>query len=488
MPYAFALVLGSLGMADIVPWLFVQRRVIIAGICNSPCGRCMWRVTRKRRPYHDSASLKARLVNDVEGGVVDLSSVEEAAAAAEEEMTGEGEEAAEEEEEEEETRDISDALRHEFIARTTEGIRIESTASDTSRHNSGLAGTNEKVKHKLLPKRIQRASDTVGTSNPNNTRNNTRTFQWESNMDAEADQRTYSTNVDLKYSLDIAAAMQLAHNPAMQQLDSCVFVAYQRSTFRLLRCRLGVTEEQYAASFDGDVAKMSQNFSEGKSGSFFYFSVDKRYIVKRCSRSEHRFLQSILGKYTNYICSRPNTLICKFYGLYSIRMYGHSEYFLVMNNAFFVPEYEGLHYAIEEKYDLKGTVPIKHWWESSKKEDKGATMCDTDLKQPVRIPYEDSVMLMTQLKRDAAFLKSMGIMDYSLLMGVHYQFSALPVNDPFLQPPPSPSHTMRHRRGGSYNNELNAPSANFTTTTTTTTTMQTVREQEGKGCVFQSGV
>lgn len=44
---------------------------------------------------------------------------------------------------------------------------------------------------------------------------------------------------------------------------------------------------------------------------------------------------------------------------------------------------------------------------------------DNDLKHKIRLPTDVARKLLSQLKKDAEFLCSIGIMDYSLLVGVH---------------------------------------------------------------------
>lgn len=44
---------------------------------------------------------------------------------------------------------------------------------------------------------------------------------------------------------------------------------------------------------------------------------------------------------------------------------------------------------------------------------------DNDLKFKIRLPIETAVSVLRQLRRDAEFLASLGIMDFSLLLGVH---------------------------------------------------------------------
>jgi hypothetical protein len=44
---------------------------------------------------------------------------------------------------------------------------------------------------------------------------------------------------------------------------------------------------------------------------------------------------------------------------------------------------------------------------------------DNDIKYKIRLSYENTVNLLRQIRLDAEFLYSLGIMDYSLLVGVH---------------------------------------------------------------------
>jgi hypothetical protein len=58
---------------------------------------------------------------------------------------------------------------------------------------------------------------------------------------------------------------------------------------------------------------------EGKSGSFFFFSHDKKFLIKTITDDE---LENILDKfieiYYNYISNNPDSLIARIYGIYSI--------------------------------------------------------------------------------------------------------------------------------------------------------------------------
>jgi 1-phosphatidylinositol-4-phosphate 5-kinase len=55
----------------------------------------------------------------------------------------------------------------------------------------------------------------------------------------------------------------------------------------------------------------------------------------------------LLPGYTEYMARHPDSLICKFVGFHSIKLYNLTLYFVVMLSVFLTP------LAIHEKYDLK---------------------------------------------------------------------------------------------------------------------------------------
>lgn len=79
---------------------------------------------------------------------------------------------------------------------------------------------------------------------------------------------------------------------------------------------------------------------------------------------------------------------------------------------------------------------------------------DNDLKHKIRLPQEAGRALLTQLKKDAQFLYSIGVMDYSLLVGVHNTEYAVdgessPSEVSASSPVTSPSSGSHEKRRGS---------------------------------------
>jgi len=155
--------------------------------------------------------------------------------------------------------------------------------------------------------------------------------------------------------------------------------------------------------------------STGKSGSFFYFTDDGKYMLKTLSKEEFQFLRKILSDYYLHILKNPHTLITRFFGLYKIIQVGSREqYFVVMSNLF-----KGK-YELNELYDLKGSTYKRS---TSKEEDKSVARKDLDFNESGRklsIGRERKQYIVQQIERDIEMLRDLKINDYSLLVGIHF--------------------------------------------------------------------
>ena len=61
----------------------------------------------------------------------------------------------------------------------------------------------------------------------------------------------------------------------------------------------------------GKVSSLSELCSSGKSGSFFYYSEDGKFMLKTVSEKEFEFLRRILKDYYNHLMNNNNTLMTK---------------------------------------------------------------------------------------------------------------------------------------------------------------------------------
>lgn len=199
------------------------------------------------------------------------------------------------------------------------------------------------------------------------------------------------------------------------------FKDYCPAVFRELRGLFGLDPADYLVSITGKYI-LSELGSPGKSGSFFYYSRDYRFIIKTIHHSEHKQLRRILKHYYNHVKENPNTLISQFYGLHRVKMpFGKNGsrkvHFIVMNNLF--PPHRDIHL----KYDLKGST----WGRTTKVPNEATDLSQFTLKDLNWLERDDSIkfgphkrnLFFQQLESDVKLLKKINVMDYSLLLGVH---------------------------------------------------------------------
>lgn len=68
----------------------------------------------------------------------------------------------------------------------------------------------------------------------------------------------------------------------------------------------------------GQVNSMTSLTSQGKSGSFFYYTADGKYMLKTIKYRQYKFLRTILEDYYYYLKKNPDSMITKFYGLHKL--------------------------------------------------------------------------------------------------------------------------------------------------------------------------
>ena len=187
---------------------------------------------------------------------------------------------------------------------------------------------------------------------------------------------------------------------------------YCAKVFRDLRVRFGCNPGNYVMSLCGEQA-LRELSSPGKSGSVFYISDDDQYICKSLRKSELGHLCNILPSYYKHVIDHRRSILPKFYGLHRITNPQKSQRvrFVVMANVFCRD------LPIHRKYDLKGSV-VGRTTASPVTED--TILKDLDLDCTFKLEKQMHADFFSQLKEDCAFLERMNIMDYSLLLGVHF--------------------------------------------------------------------
>lgn len=225
------------------------------------------------------------------------------------------------------------------------------------------------------------------------------------------------------------------------------FYDYQPQAFAIIRDLFGISHGSYLQSFQATIN--TANLTEGRSGAFVFYSQNRSFIVKSMTPDERRFLLSILPAYIQYLKWNIDTLLPKFFGCHTLKMYGQTFSFVVMGNIFAKSK---SHDTIR-RYDLKGSwversasSPVigktyfclycrRHYVhgcsecrESSQGHVRDITYRDNDLKSLDHLPPAPT-NVVKQLIRDTNFLAGLGIMDYSLLIGVGRKYFYLGLID-----------------------------------------------------------
>ncbi|KAK2652123.1 hypothetical protein Ddye_011979 [Dipteronia dyeriana] len=187
--------------------------------------------------------------------------------------------------------------------------------------------------------------------------------------------------------------------------------------FRTLRKLFKVDPADYMISICGNDA-LRELSSPGKSGSFFYLTNDDRYMIKTIKKAEVKVLLRMLSAYYNHVRAFENTLVTKFFGLHCVKLTGSIQRkvrFIIMGNLFCSE------YAINKRYDLKGSSLGRLTDKPESEIDETTILKDLDLNFIFRLQKSWFQDFCRQVDRDCEFLEQERIMDYSLLVGLHFR-------------------------------------------------------------------
>eukprot|EP00357_Protocruzia_adherens_P011736 CAMPEP_0114974466 /NCGR_PEP_ID=MMETSP0216-20121206/1535_1 /TAXON_ID=223996 /ORGANISM="Protocruzia adherens, Strain Boccale" /LENGTH=470 /DNA_ID=CAMNT_0002335091 /DNA_START=929 /DNA_END=2341 /DNA_ORIENTATION=- len=217
---------------------------------------------------------------------------------------------------------------------------------------------------------------------------------------------------------------------------------YYPEQFEALRMRCGISFNDLRRSLDpiSNVdALRSAREGAGKSGSFFLFTSDMKFILKVVTDSEVNGFLRITKKaqasflddfdtYFDYLEKNRDSLLAKVLGIYRIRhaFYGSKVYILLMEN---IQTPLGAYSGLQRTYDLKGSTFDRTTLREvpnviSQLCFEGKILKDNDflhVEKRIYLPDEDRKRLFQQIERDLDFLESCRLMDYSLLMTIRVE-------------------------------------------------------------------
>ena len=194
-------------------------------------------------------------------------------------------------------------------------------------------------------------------------------------------------------------------------------IEWAPAVFDAIKKMQGITPEMIEESLSTD--KNAQQLfkakeSGGKSGSFMFFSYDKRFMIKTMNAAEHRVFMDALPTYLDHLKRNPQSLIAKIYGVYTIKMEDIKEVHIFLgDNLFFnvkqkISEFDlkgsTINRRVHEPFTLKNCLKDINLLEITK-EDKF-----------LRFRREDMRKICQQILEDVTFMTQHNLLDYSLLL------------------------------------------------------------------------
>lgn len=184
--------------------------------------------------------------------------------------------------------------------------------------------------------------------------------------------------------------------------------------------------------------------SQGKSGSFFFFSHDKKFIIKTMTDSDLYTFKKLFKQYFQAVSTRRNSLLARIYGIYTIKMEEVAPVHLIlMGNT-----KKSNDKNIVNIFDLKGSFINRHV--EGKNLKPTATLKDLNLLDICKntnlllFRPEDQKEILENMERDAILLRDKNVMDYSLLLAVERN----PEYDAFVKNNPMHKLTLTTAGGG----------------------------------------
>ena len=229
---------------------------------------------------------------------------------------------------------------------------------------------------------------------------------------------------DIDFNIKNTIELEALGTKEFQKVKFTDFAPYVFNTIRMM---YGINSESYVQSLGIEnistlarkYSTMNQQSSAGKSGSFFFYTSDQKYMVKTISKSEFDFFLKILSAYFCYLMSNPNSFIVKYFGLHKIECIKNDKtinilYFVVMKNLF--QKISKLNFI----YDLKGSLYKRITkLENSKEPLKDLNFLENNEK--IKLSKKNARKLKNQIQNDVNFLERNNIIDYSLLLGIKYE-------------------------------------------------------------------
>eukprot|EP00746_Dinoflagellata_sp_MGD_P070744 gnl/MRDRNA2_/MRDRNA2_28918_c0_seq2.p1 gnl/MRDRNA2_/MRDRNA2_28918_c0~~gnl/MRDRNA2_/MRDRNA2_28918_c0_seq2.p1 ORF type:complete len:437 (-),score=58.58 gnl/MRDRNA2_/MRDRNA2_28918_c0_seq2:291-1451(-) len=207
-----------------------------------------------------------------------------------------------------------------------------------------------------------------------------------------------------------------AYSPKMSHVLSEAFVFEEMcpQLFAGIRRLSQVSNEEYFDSLCRTDFEFIAFGSNSKSGEVFFFSHDKKFLLKTTTEIEASTLMSMLAEYESHLAAVPFSFLGRYLGLYRLKIPGStsSKLFFVMRSVSDPDSGQ----AITKSFDIKGSTRHRLAPES---DSVGKDLnFDKEVGQ-LDLQPEVAAQIVATHKADCELLRKYSIMDFSFLIQIH---------------------------------------------------------------------
>eukprot|EP00915_Cephaloidophora_sp_WS-2016_P008052 GHVH01011136.1.p1 GENE.GHVH01011136.1~~GHVH01011136.1.p1 ORF type:complete len:1084 (+),score=127.31 GHVH01011136.1:53-3304(+) len=216
--------------------------------------------------------------------------------------------------------------------------------------------------------------------------------------------------------------------------------------FKIIRGLTGVDEYEYRKSIVGIHSEWETFTSSSKSGAHFFLAYGGKLFVKALKDTEVKNMLTMLPRLVEHFMNNPHSLLCKPYGLIRIRtvpgsfksneedsmqkdsrtsdstksplevnvLGDQNVHYYLISGSVFDPSAEP-----EVVYDLKGSEVSRLMRDGTN--DQVTALKDMNWRNEecqIQVSNESQAIIQLNHKRDVDFLATIGMFDYSLLVGI----------------------------------------------------------------------
>jgi len=197
-----------------------------------------------------------------------------------------------------------------------------------------------------------------------------------------------------------------------QKGTKCEVIAYAAARFAQLRAMLGLADDFFWSSLcDADLQGRGALEGPGKGDNILWLSSNKCFVLKTITRRQLRTLLRMLDAYIGHLAAHKISFLSRFFGAFEIRVENESFLFVVQNCIL------GSRLEPDVVYSLKGTTENR--WVNPR---PGMMLKDLNFADKV-IGMSDARYqgeLLQAVRKDTRFLRDIGVVDYSICLGIHY--------------------------------------------------------------------